>query len=167
MFHLSRGLLKLTKSGYSIENYDPTTMALASGRDLRVSFKKTVNVCRAIKGMRLEVAKEFLRGVAQEKMPVAFTKYRKKVGHKRSLGGVSGAAGRYPVLSAKAVLKVLENAENNASKKGLDTSRLVVYHAAAQKAGFIPRVYPRAFGRIDIKHRVLTHVEIGLKQIEE
>ncbi|MEM3710770.1 MAG: 50S ribosomal protein L22, partial [Thermoprotei archaeon] len=150
----------MAKNGYSIENYDPTTMALAAGRDLRVSFKKTMNVCRAIKGMRLDQAKAFLNGVIQEKVPVTFTKYRKKVGHKRALGGVNGAAGRYPVLSAKAVLKVLENAENNASKKGLDPSRLIVYHAAAQKAGFIPRIYPRAFGRMDIKHRILTHVEI-------
>ncbi|MEM0272008.1 MAG: 50S ribosomal protein L22 [Thermoprotei archaeon] len=157
----------MAKNGYSIENYDPTTMALAAGRDLRVSFKKTMNVCRAIKGMRLDQAKAFLNGVIQEKVPVTFTKYRKKVGHKRALGGVNGAAGRYPVLSAKAVLKVLENAENNASKKGLDPSRLIVYHAAAQKAGFIPRIYPRAFGRMDIKHRILTHVEIGLKQVEE
>ncbi|MEM0321335.1 MAG: 50S ribosomal protein L22 [Thermoprotei archaeon] len=157
----------MAKNEYSIENYDPTTMALAAGRDLRVSFKKTMNVCRAIKGMRLDQAKAFLNGVIKEKVPVIFTKYRKKVGHKRALGGVNGAAGRYPVLSAKAVLKILENAENNASKKGLDPSRLIVYHAAAQKAGFIPRIYPRAFGRMDIKHRILTHVEIGLKQVEE
>lgn len=157
----------MPKWGYSLENYDPTTMALASGRDLRISFKKAVNVCRAIKGMRLEEAKKFLESVIDKRVPVVFARYRKKVAHKRALGGVHGAAGRYPVLAAKAILKVLENAENNATKKGLDSSRLVVYHAAAQKAGFIPRVYPRAFGRIDIKHRVLTHVEIALKQVEE
>lgn len=156
----------MPERGYSLVDYDPTTMALASGRDLRISFKKAVNVCRAIKGMRLEAAKKFLEGVIEKRVPVAFTRYRKKVAHKRALGGVKGAAGRYPVLAAKAILKVLENAENNATRKGLDPSRLIVYHAAAQKAGFIPRIYPRAFGRMDIKHRVLTHIEICLKQVE-
>jgi large subunit ribosomal protein L22 len=142
-------------------------MALAYGKDLHISFKKAVNVCRAIRGMRIERAKQLLKEVVDKKTPIAFTTYRKKVGHKRSLGGVKGAAGRYPVAAAKAILKVLENAENNASSKGLDSSKLIVFHAAAQKAGFIPRVYPRAFGRLDIKHRVLTHIEIGLKQLEE
>jgi large subunit ribosomal protein L22 len=142
-------------------------MVLASGRDDAVSFKKAVNVCRAIKGLKLEQAKEFLKKVIDEKAPVQFTKYRSGVAHRRSLGGPGGAAGRYPRKSSMAVLKVLENAENNASMKNFQTSSLLVVHAAAQKARVVPRSYPRAFGRMSTKRKILTHIEVGLKEVRE
>jgi large subunit ribosomal protein L22 len=152
--------------GYSIKEYDPSTMVLASGRDLPISFKKAVNLCRAIKGMTLDDAKKFLNEVIQLKTPVPFTTYKKKVAHKAALGGRTGAAGRYPVKAAKAMLKVLENAENNASQKGFDTSSLKIVHAAAQKARIIIRPFPRAFGRMSVKRRIYTHIEIALKQVK-
>lgn len=151
--------------GYSLSDYDPTTTVIASGRDVPVSFKKSVNVCREIKGMALDRAKEYLKSVTKLESPVAFTTYRKKVAHRSSLGGRKGASGRYPVKAARAILKVLENAESNALQKGLSPETLVVYHAAAQKSRVVERLYPRAFGRMSLKRRILTHIEIGLKSV--
>jgi large subunit ribosomal protein L22 len=158
---------KLPHRGYSLKDYDPTTMVLASGRDVPISYKKSVNVCRAIRGLRLEQAKNYLNKVIEKREPVPFVVYRKKVAHKRALGGPTGAAGRYPVRASKAILKVLLNAENNATQKGMESSSLMIVHAAAQKARVLPRSFPRAFGRMSTKRRILTHVEIGLKQIKE
>jgi large subunit ribosomal protein L22 len=68
------------------------------------------------------------------------------------------------VKAAKAVLKVLLNAEANAEYKGLDVSRLWVVHAAAHKGMKIKSYIPRAFGRASPWFEQLVHVELGLEE---
>ncbi|MEM3671259.1 MAG: 50S ribosomal protein L22 [Thermoprotei archaeon] len=152
--------------GYSLRDYDPATMALASARDQPVSFKKSVNLCRALVGLKVEAAKKLLEQISEQKVPVQFRTYRDKVAHRRSLGGTGGAAGRYPVKAAKATLRVLVNAENNASQKNLDTESLVIVHAAAHKARAVPRQFPRAMGRMSLKRKILTHIEVCVKEVK-
>ncbi|MCX8180671.1 MAG: 50S ribosomal protein L22 [Thermofilaceae archaeon] len=148
----------MPKWGYSVE-LDPARTAMASGRDLKVSYKATVEILNVIRGKKLEEAKSFLNEVIQLSKPVPYKVYNKKVGHRRGMG-----PGRYPVKAARAVLKVLQNAEANAEYKGLDTSRLWVVHAAAHKGMKFKSYMPRAFGRATPLFRELVHVEIGLEE---
>ena len=104
----------------------------------------------------------YLREVIALKRPVPFRRFHGKVAHRRQLQG--WPAGRYPVKAAKAILKVLENAKANAEYKGLDTSRLVIIHAAAQQGPKIKRYVPRAFGRAAPFFEQLTHVEIVVEE---
>ncbi|MCS7120603.1 MAG: 50S ribosomal protein L22 [Nitrososphaerota archaeon] len=150
----------MPKWGYSVADLDTETIAKASGRELRVSVKLAREVCTAIKGMKLEEAKEFLRQVQEKKKAVPFRSSRKKLPHRRGLEKI--ASGRYPVNAAKNILRILESAESNALYKGLDTEQLRVIHAAAYPGMKIKRYMPRAMGRATPRFETLCHIEIVL-----
>ncbi|PDM26635.1 50S ribosomal protein L22 [Candidatus Bathyarchaeota archaeon B24-2] len=146
--------------GYSITDIDPYTMVKASGREVSISHKAAREICKTIKGMRLEVAKEFLQKVILKKTPVPFRRYKKKVAHRRGLQKFY--AGRYSVKAAREILKVLENAEANAEYKGLDTDNLYIIHASAYPGIKRKKFIPRAFGRSSPYFDTLCHVELVL-----
>jgi len=148
---------------YSIQGLDPDTTATASGRDLRMSPKASREVCKYIRGMMLEKAKERLREVIDLKRPVPYFRHRKKVPHR---GGVEGFdAGRYPVKAAGEILKLLEAVEANAEFKGLYPDRLKIMHIAAHRARVIRKYIPRAFGRASPYFERMTHVEVAVEEI--
>jgi len=146
--------------GYSITDIDPYTMVKASGREVNISHKAAREICKTIKGMRLEVAKEFLQRVILKTTPVPFRRYKKKVAHRRGLQKFY--AGRYPVKAAREILKALENAEANAEYKGLDTDSLYIIHASAYPGIKRKKFIPRAFGRSSPYFDTLCHVELVL-----
>jgi large subunit ribosomal protein L22 len=152
----------LPKWGYSVVGLDPEVTAKASGRELRISPKHAREVCAAIKGMKLDQAREFLEQVIKKKKAVPFKRFKKKLPHRRGLQ--KAAAGRYPVKAAEKILEVLESAEANATFKGLDTENLRVIHAAAYPGMKIKRYIPRAMGRATPHFETLCHVEIVLGQ---
>lgn len=137
-------------------------IALASGRDLNVSFKKMVELCTAIRGLKLKDAKKLLEDVIAKRKKVPYTRFIRKKAHHSDVEGY--ATGGYPVKAAKTLLKVLDNAENNAENKGLDTSRTYIRYAVAQKGYKIRKYIPRAFGRSTPYFRQLTHVEIVVEE---
>jgi large subunit ribosomal protein L22 len=154
----------MPKWGYSIasEELDPETTVKASGREVRVSHKHEREVCRTIKGMMLNQAKEYLRDVMEKKKVVPFRRYQKKLGH--HTGIVGAFAGRYPVNAAQKTLKLLQQAQANAENKGLDTDNLKIIHAAAYPGMKVKRFTPRAHGRASPKFDTLTHIEIVLAE---
>jgi large subunit ribosomal protein L22 len=155
----------MPKWGYSITELDPDKTAKASGRELRVSPKHAREVCKTIKGMKLDQAKEYLRQVMAKKKPVPFRRYKKNVGHRH---GIEKAfAGRYPVKTAQKILRVLESAEINAEYKGLDVERLRIIHASAYPGMKIKGYIERAFGRSSPRFETLCHVELVLEEIGE
>jgi large subunit ribosomal protein L22 len=151
--------------GYSVTDLDPDRTVKASGRDLRVSPKAAREVCKTIKGMKLEEARNFLQQVALKKRAVPIRKYKKKLPHRSGLQ--KAYAGRYPVKAAQKILEVLEVAEANAEFRGFDTERLRIIHAAAHQGMKIRKFIPRAFGRSSPYFNRLCHVELVLEQTEE
>jgi large subunit ribosomal protein L22 len=154
----------MPKWGYSIiqGSLNPETTAKASGRELKVSHKAAREVCRAVRGMMLNTAKQYLRDVIAMKKAVPYARYNKKLGHRRGL--VRTFAGRYPIKASEQILRVIEAAESNAENKGLDVDRLKVMHAAAYPGMKIKRFTPRAQGRASPKYNTTTHVEIVLEE---
>jgi len=148
----------MPKFGYSAKIEEPCAKAL--GREMRVSPKDAVEVCRAIKGMKLAEAKKYLQEVIEKKKPVKFTLHRKKVPHRKGVG-----SGAYPVKATREILKLLENAEANAIYKGLDPEKLRIVHASAYKGITIPGILPRAFGRATRFDKPLTNAELILKEV--
>ena len=149
--------------GYSFKPKDPARTAIASGRDLRISFKKAREVCAAIKGLKLEEAKSLLEDVIAGRRPIPFRRFHGKVGHRRGLQG--WPAGRYPKRASKEILRLLNALEANASEKGLDSERLRIVHAAAQKGTKIRKYIPRAFGRSTPYFQELTHIELAAAEV--
>lgn len=150
-------MIAMPKFGYSREIPEPC--AKAYGKELRISPKDAVEICRVIRGMKLEEAKRFLEEVSKKKRPVPYCTHKKKLAHKAGIG-----PGAYPVKAAAEILKVLKNAEENAKYKGMDEEKLVIVHASAYKGVVIPGIMPRAFGRATPADKPLTNVEIMLKE---
>jgi large subunit ribosomal protein L22 len=137
--------------------------AMASGRDLRVSFKEMVELLREIRGKKLSEAYNILDEVIALRRAIPFKRYNGGVPHRK---GISGA-GRYPVKAAKLLKKILKSAEHNAMNKDLDPDNLYVKHAAAQMGMKLRRFFPRAYGRASPKIEQMVHVEIVLEEREE
>jgi large subunit ribosomal protein L22 len=154
----------MPKWGYSIveESLNPEKTAKASGRELKVSHKAAREVCKAIKGMMLNGAKQYLREVAAKKKAIPYTRYNKKLPHRHGL--IKTFAGRYPIKASQQILDVLESAQSNAENKGLDVDRLRIIHAAAYQGIKLKRYTPRAHGRASPKYDTTTHVEIVLDE---
>ena len=144
--------------GYTAD-IDPETSARAIGRELPVSPKHSIVICRHIKGFRLERAKAFLAEVIEQKTPVPDTRYGSS-GHRRGKVG----PGRFPQKAARQILKVLEGAEANAEYKGLVLDDMYIAHSAAHRGKAWEGRFPRARGRATPKIRETVNVEIILKE---
>lgn len=157
----------MPKWGYSIseEDLDPEKTVKASAREIRVSHKAAREVCTTIEGMMLGKAKQYLSDVIDKRKPVPYRRFTKKLGHRR--GVEKTFVGRYPIKTAKHVLRVLEGAEANAENKGLDVDRLQVFHAAASQGMKMKRFKPRAQGRSSPRNEILSHIEVVLKEKPE
>jgi large subunit ribosomal protein L22 len=154
----------MPKWGYSIieETLNPEKTAKASGRELKVSHKASREICRALKGLMLNNAKQYLRDVIAKKRAIPYTRYNKKLPHRHGL--VNTFAGRYPIKASQQILNVLIAAQSNAENKGLDVERLRIIHAAAYPGMKLKRFTPRAHGRASPKFNTTTHVEIVLDE---
>ncbi|MEM0215249.1 MAG: 50S ribosomal protein L22 [Archaeoglobaceae archaeon] len=141
---------------YSYQPQDETKAVRAMGYEVPMSFKKAMEICRALKGKKVPQAIKFLENVIELKVPVPMKKHKKKVAHKNIPGWY---AGRYPQKTAKEILKVLNNLKANAEYKGLKPEELTIVHAQAKKGRAIKRYVPRAFGRAVPKVKQLTTVE--------
>jgi large subunit ribosomal protein L22 len=147
----------MARVNYAYQPEDETKAAKAMGYEMDISFKHAVEICRAIKGRKVQDAIRYLEDVVAMKRVVPFRKYKKKVAHKSGLE--KWYAGRYPQKAAKHVLKILKNLEANAEYKGLEVERLIIVHAQAKKGRVLKRYMPRAFGRATPRFKQLTTVE--------
>jgi large subunit ribosomal protein L22 len=136
---------------------DPANTARAYGRDLPVSPKSGRNVARAIKGMPVTRAKQFLQEVSELKTPVPFTVRKRKIAHRRGQGF---GPGKYPKKVAEHFLKVLASAEANAEYKGIDTDNLVITHASAYQGQVQKAFTPRAYGRATPHYERTCNLEL-------
>ena len=167
LFNCTVGESKVPKWGYSLteEELDPEKTAKASAREIKVSHKAAREVCRTIKGMMLAKAKDYLNEVIGKEKPVPYKRFTKKLGHRHGLQ--KACVGKYPVKTAKYVLKLLEGVEANAENKGLDIDRLRIIHACTHQGMKVKRSRPRAQGRATPKIETLCHIEIAVEEKPE
>jgi ribosomal protein L22 len=86
-------------------NPKPKKSSRVYGRNLRVSTKNSVAVCRAVSGMTLKKAESLLEGM---------------VSGKRDLNG------KHYTKTAEEILGLLRSARNNADFQGLEPDNMVV-----------------------------------------
>lgn len=142
------------KLNYSIEP-EPEKTSKAMGKELHISRKHAHEIASAIKGMKLENAREFLEDVAALKRAVPYKRYTRNVPHRKGM-----CTGRYPQKAAKEFLRVLKNAESNATYKGLDSENLRITHVATKKGHTFRGSFPRAQGRATPKMHETVSVEM-------
>ncbi len=151
------------KVKFSRENdIDPETTARAMAYELHISPKHAHEICRAIKGKRVEDAETYLEKVLDGEVAVPFKRYKKKVAHRRGL--TKWYAGRYPIKATAEILKLLRNAKGNAEYKGFDVEALRVWHVATKEGRTLRGIIPRAFGRATPFNTETVTVEIILRE---
>ena len=143
--------------------YDPEIHAAARGTGLNISPKAAREVCKALKGMDLEKAKNYLGRVIEMDQAVPFKRHDGKVGHRRGKGM---STGRYPVKTAAAILKVIESAGNNGEAIHIDIENWRILHIATSRGTSFESRFPRARGRATPKMRERANVEVVLEEIK-
>lgn len=99
--------------------------AKASGKEIPISPKRSYELANAIRGKPLAKAKKYLEQVISKEVPVPYKRYDNNVPHRRGM-----AAGRYPVNTAKAFLRIINSAEANATALAMAKDKLRVAHIA-------------------------------------
>ncbi|MFH1285692.1 MAG: 50S ribosomal protein L22 [Candidatus Micrarchaeota archaeon] len=147
---------------YSMENIESTESvkyAKAQGYNIDASYKDLTQVCSNIRRKEVQEAVVLLEKFVSMELPVRYTKFNKRLGHRHELGGKKG---RYPRKSAKYVLKILKNAISNASSLGMG-GKLIIAHCSANKQDVYPRVVSK--GRWSRANYETSRVEIVLKEV--
>ncbi|MFQ6106709.1 MAG: 50S ribosomal protein L22 [Thermoplasmata archaeon] len=137
-------------------------IAKAIGRELPISPKKSVEVCRALRGLNVEDAKELLEEVIEKRRIIPYRRYRKTISHKKG-----SMAGGYPIRVAKAVLKVLEDAQANAEMNELDPETMRIEIIAAHRGRKTEGFKARARGRSTKWDKETVSIEVILRSEEE
>jgi large subunit ribosomal protein L22 len=149
--------------GYSAE-FDPEKTSKAIGKELNISPKASLEVCRKIRHMMAEDAVELLEKVVALEQPIRYHRYCGQTGHRKGKGF---GAGRYPKKAAKEIIEVIRNAQHNAEYKGLDSEKMKIAHISAYKGRVIEGYMPRAHGRSSPSDHYMTNIEIILEVVEE
>ncbi len=118
---------------------NPKKSVRAYGRNLRISTKSSVIVCKAITNTSIEKARKKLQNLISEK---------------------DDLDGKYYTKCTKEILGLLNTAESNAESKGLEPEKMVV-HASAHK-GFSYRT-PRRF-KLARRTGRMTNVQVVLEE---
>jgi len=153
------------KIGYTYISKTPEKAVKVCGKDLDVSFKASVNVVKALKGMKIENAMKYLDNVIIFKDFIPYVKFCKGAGHRSAIGG-KGGPGRYPIKICKEVLKLLRSAERNAEHKpGINTKDLIISHIQALQG--VKRKKAKPTGRRATWATRVTHIQIVLEEMKE
>lgn len=98
--------------------------AVVNGRNLPISFKTSVILCKVVKNRKIEPSIKFLEAVEREKIGISFAKGKVRKGN----NGM-----KYPHKAAGVFVKLLKSLSANAVVNGVDPSKILV-HARADKA---------------------------------
>lgn len=109
--------------------------ARVKAHSLNASYKDLSQVCRNIRGLKVEKALKLLNEVIEEETPIHYYTFNTRLGHRKKIKG----KGKYPIKEARIVKKALQEAIANAVFKGLQKEKLVVSTATANKQNIFPR----------------------------
>ena len=139
---------------------DPSKAVSSQGKDLRVHYKNTYEVGKAIKGMLVKKAQQYLREVLAHTRCIPYTKYDGSMGRTGQAIQFGLTKGRWPEKSVRIVLDLLQNVLANAEIKKLNTDKLAIKRVVVNQAVKGRRRTYRAHGRINAYLSSNCHVEI-------
>lgn len=128
--------------------------AIVNGRNLGISTKASVEICRFIRGKSTIKAKRMLENVIKKKQAVPYVRYKRDIPHRK--GKI--ATGRYPLKASMAILNLIKSVESNANDKGM-SQNLDISHISAHKGASQSR-----YGRKVGKSTKRTNIKIIVKE---
>ena len=150
-----------------IKSTDSSKSCSSKGKALRTHYKNTYEVGKAIKGMLLKKAEQYLKEVLEHKRCIPYTKYDGSMGRTGQAIQFGLTKGRWPEKSIKIVLGLLKNAGANAEAKKLDVEKLVIKKVLVNQAVKGRRRTYRAHGRINAYLSSNCHVDIVCEELKE
>lgn len=144
--------------GYTMDP-DPETTAKAYGKNLQISPKTSVEICRFVRGKDADKAIEILEEVIEGKRAVPYRKHNKQISHQKGSG-----PGGYPKKAATKIRDMIEEAKSNAESKGLESESMDIMAISAHEGEVIEGYQPRAFGRTSPSDKKTTNLEVILKE---
>ncbi len=147
--------------GYTMDP-DTKTTAKVYGKELRISPKKSYEVCNMIRGKDVDTALNILDDIVEKKRAVPYRRHKKQAAHNKGVG-----SGGYPVKAAKIIKETIEEARSNAEDKGLDSENMRILSIAAHIGRPTKGNRPRAQGRSTPFHRKTTNLEVILQEKED
>lgn len=118
--------------------------ALMNSYNVPVSTKKSMAICKFIKGKTIESAQKYLEEVTKERKVIPM---KGEIPHRK--GRIM--SGRYPVNTAKHFIPLLKSLAGNATMNGIDDP--IIVEAVANKA-------PRPYGRFGMWKRKRSHIKL-------
>jgi large subunit ribosomal protein L22 len=146
--------------GYTTQA-DPDTTSKAIAKELPISPKFSREICRMVRGRKVEDAIRMLEEVVELRRPVPIRRYNMGVAHKKGVG-----PGRFPKKAASAIIKVLQSAKSNAEYKGLDAENMRVRTISAHLGRTTPGYMPRAHGRSTAWDQQTVNIEVILEEVQ-
>jgi len=128
--------------------------------DLRVHYKNTYETAKAVKGMLVSKAQQYLQQVLDHERCVPFTKYDGATGRTGQAKEWGLTHGRWPEKSVRVVQGLLTNLKANAESKRLNVDNLVIANVQVNQATKGRRRTFRAHGRINAYLSSNCHVAI-------
>lgn len=132
--------------------------------EVSVSPKHSIEIASFIRNKPVNEAIAYLNDVVALKKAVPFRRFNRDVAHKRGLPG-NWDAGRYPVKASRIYIRLLESVKKNAEYLGLDSEKLTIIHASANRGRAQKGVFPRAMGRATPKVRETVNIEIVAREV--
>ena len=123
-----------------------------NGRDLRISTKHAIAICKFIKGKKIDDAVRELEQVLNKEKPVAM---KGEIPHRK---GNAIMSGRYPIKACGVFIKLLKSLAANCSINGLENAYITL-----TKADVASQPY-RRFGSRRFKR---SHVLLVAKEDKE
>ncbi len=148
--------------GYTYRAESGLSVARARGVEVPISPKKTYEILNAIRGLPVDRATTILEEAIALRHAIPFRRYNQETAHHTGTG-----PGRYAKKVAANILKVLENARENAEYEGMDADRLFIKVAASSRGRIRKASMPRAHGRATAWNEQTTHIEIVLAERKE
>lgn len=139
-------------------------IARGKANELPISPKHAIEIAQFIKRKRANDAIAYLEQVVIRKKAIPFRRFNRNVAHRHGLEGWD--AGRYPKKASEAYIRLLESVKKNAEYIGLDTEKLEIVHAAANRGRAQKGFFPRAMGRATPKMRETVNIEIIVREVE-
>jgi large subunit ribosomal protein L22 len=124
--------------------------AVVHGKDIPISTKKSIAICKFIKGKKINEAIKDLEDVLAMKRPVPM---KGEIPHRKGKGMMSG---RFPIRATKNFVVLLKSLSGNVLYNSMEDP--VIVEAVANQGA-------RAYGRFGRHRKKRTHIKIVAKEI--
>jgi len=121
-------------------------IVVVNGKDLRISLRHAVDICKMIRGKRIEESIDFLEDVTKFKKVIKMG--RREVGHKHGKGIMAGG---YPIRACKEFIRLLKQLKANATALEIEPMDKIIFC----KADVAAKPYRRGGTRAKRAHILL------------